>query len=112
VLGVRRLPASLMPSFAQGLKPADVADLLGWLRSHLGKGVPKQAKNQKVSGGDSSSPAGDTESVLVSLRWSEFRSYIRALRFPARVRPCARAFFSRRSGEMQGRVAPYRSLPD
>ena len=35
VLGVRRLAASLMPSFAEGLKPADVADLLAWLRSHL-----------------------------------------------------------------------------
>jgi hypothetical protein len=46
VLGVRRLAASFMPSFVQALKPADVADLLGWLRSHLGKGVPKQAENQ------------------------------------------------------------------
>jgi putative heme-binding domain-containing protein len=35
VLGVRRLGASLMPSYAEGLKPADVADLLAWLRSNL-----------------------------------------------------------------------------
>ena len=35
VLGVRRLAASLMPSYAEGLKPAAVADLLAWLRSHL-----------------------------------------------------------------------------
>ena len=40
VLGVRRLAASLMPSFAEGLKPADVADLLAWLRSNLGAAVP------------------------------------------------------------------------
>jgi putative heme-binding domain-containing protein len=40
VLGVRRLAASLMPSFAEGLKPADVADLLAWLRSSLGTGHP------------------------------------------------------------------------
>ena len=37
-LGVRRLAASLMPSFAEGLKPADVADLLAWLRGHLKTG--------------------------------------------------------------------------
>jgi putative heme-binding domain-containing protein len=36
VLGVRRLAASLMPSFAETLKPSDLADLLAWLRSHLG----------------------------------------------------------------------------
>ena len=41
VLGVRRLATSLMPSFAEGLKPSDVADLLAWLRSHLGTGAPK-----------------------------------------------------------------------
>jgi len=40
VTGVRRLATSLMPSFAEGLKPADVADLLAWLRSNLGKGAP------------------------------------------------------------------------
>src|SRR6185295_5460533 len=36
VAGVRHLGTSLMPSFAEGLKPSDVADLLAWLRSHLG----------------------------------------------------------------------------
>ena len=36
VLGVRRLATSLMPSYAEGLKPVEVADLLAWLRSHLG----------------------------------------------------------------------------
>ena len=41
VLGVRRLATSLMPSFAEGLKPSDVADLLAWLRSNLGPGAPK-----------------------------------------------------------------------
>ncbi len=41
VIGVRRLATSLMPSFAQTLKPSDVGDLLAWLRSHLGSGVPK-----------------------------------------------------------------------
>ncbi len=35
VTGVRRLGTSLMPSFAEGLKPADVADVLAWLRSNL-----------------------------------------------------------------------------
>jgi putative heme-binding domain-containing protein len=35
VAGVRRLAASLMPSFGEGLKPSDVADLLAWLRSNL-----------------------------------------------------------------------------
>jgi putative heme-binding domain-containing protein len=40
VMGVRRLAASLMPSFAEGLKPSDVADLLAWLRSNLGPAVP------------------------------------------------------------------------
>ena len=35
VSGVRRLATSLMPSFAEGLKPSDVADLLAWLRSNL-----------------------------------------------------------------------------
>jgi putative heme-binding domain-containing protein len=41
VLGVRRLATSLMPSYAEGLKPSDVADLLAWLRSNLGTGAPK-----------------------------------------------------------------------
>jgi putative heme-binding domain-containing protein len=35
IIGVRRLATSLMPSFAEGLKPSDVADLLAWLRSNL-----------------------------------------------------------------------------
>lgn len=35
VTGVRRLPGSLMPSFAESLTPADVAHLLAWLRSQL-----------------------------------------------------------------------------
>ena len=35
VTGVRRLATSLMPSFAEGLAPADVASLLAWLRSNL-----------------------------------------------------------------------------
>ena len=35
VVGVRRLASSLMPSFGEGLKPSDVADLLAWLRSNL-----------------------------------------------------------------------------
>ena len=43
VTGVRRLAASLMPSFTEGLTPADVANILVWLRSHLRTGVPKQA---------------------------------------------------------------------
>ena len=33
--GVRRVARSLMPSFAETLTPADVADLLDWLRGHL-----------------------------------------------------------------------------
>jgi putative membrane-bound dehydrogenase-like protein len=53
VVGVRRLAASLMPSFAEGLRPADLADLLAWLRSNLGKGViPAEAR--KVPSGESS----------------------------------------------------------
>ena len=40
VTGVRRLATSLMPSFAEGLTPADVADLLAWLRSNLRAAVP------------------------------------------------------------------------
>ena len=35
VTGVRRLATSLMPSFAEGLTPADVANVLAWLRSNL-----------------------------------------------------------------------------
>ncbi len=40
VSGVRRLEPSLMPSFA-GLKPADVADVLAWLKSNLGTAPSK-----------------------------------------------------------------------
>ena len=41
VLGVRRLATSSMPSFAEALKPSEVADLLAWLRSHLGTAPAK-----------------------------------------------------------------------
>ena len=40
VIGVRRLAMSLMPSFADGLSPAEVANLLAWLRSNLGAAIP------------------------------------------------------------------------
>ena len=46
VTGVRRLATSLMPSFAEGFAPADVANLLAWLRSNLGTGVPKQPQDK------------------------------------------------------------------
>lgn len=44
VKGVRRLPASLMPSFAETLTPADMASLLGWLKTNLREvpAVPKK----------------------------------------------------------------------
>ena len=35
VARVRRLATSLMPSYAEGLKPSNVADLLAWLRNQL-----------------------------------------------------------------------------
>ena len=35
VVGVRRIANSLMPSFAETLKPSDAADLLAWLRTNL-----------------------------------------------------------------------------
>ncbi len=38
VTEVRRLSTSLMPTFAQGLSPADLANVLAWLRSNLGSG--------------------------------------------------------------------------
>src|SRR5205807_4038532 len=57
VLGVRRLATSLMPSFAEGLKPSDVADLLAWLRSNLGTGALNAAEAPKVNIGDLSSRA-------------------------------------------------------
>ncbi len=47
VIGVRRLMTSLMPSFAE-LKPADVADLLAWLRSHLGAGASNSPEFKKL----------------------------------------------------------------
>lgn len=34
VTGVRSASVSMMPSFAETLSPADVADVLGWLRAH------------------------------------------------------------------------------
>ena len=40
VIGVRRLATSLMPAYAEGLKPSDLADLLAWLRSNLKAAVP------------------------------------------------------------------------
>jgi putative heme-binding domain-containing protein len=49
VVGVRRLAASLMPSFAEGLKPSDVADLLAWLRSNLKAGASKSAATPKAA---------------------------------------------------------------
>jgi putative heme-binding domain-containing protein len=48
---LRRLPASLMPSYADGLKPAELAGLLAWLRSNLGPGAPG-AEARKPGGGD------------------------------------------------------------
>ena len=36
----RRLPTSLMPSFTDAITPADLANLLVWLRSHLGTPAP------------------------------------------------------------------------
>jgi putative heme-binding domain-containing protein len=35
VIGVRRLSTSLMPPMSEAITPADVASLLGWLRSNL-----------------------------------------------------------------------------
>ena len=40
VTDVRRLPTSLMPSFAEGLSPSDVANVLAWLRSNLKSPAP------------------------------------------------------------------------
>jgi len=47
VAGVRRLAASLMPSFGEGLKPSDAADLLAWLRSNLAAPAASGAKEQR-----------------------------------------------------------------
>jgi putative membrane-bound dehydrogenase-like protein len=44
VTGVRRLAASLMPSFAEGLAPAEVAGLLAWLRGNLGAKPTEQGQ--------------------------------------------------------------------
>ena len=46
VTGVRRLATSLMPSFAEGLAPADVANVLAWLRSNLGAATPRPATGE------------------------------------------------------------------
>jgi len=51
---LRRLPASLMPSYADGLKPAELAGLLAWLRSNLGPGAPG-AEARRPGGGDAES---------------------------------------------------------
>jgi putative membrane-bound dehydrogenase-like protein len=59
VIGVRRLATSLMPSFAEGLKPSDVADLLAWLRSNLKAGGSKTAGTPKAKA-DGSSPKRQT----------------------------------------------------
>jgi putative membrane-bound dehydrogenase-like protein len=47
VTGVRRLGTSLMPSFAETLKPSDLADLLAWLRSHLGTSAKAQESQRR-----------------------------------------------------------------
>jgi hypothetical protein len=44
VQGVRRLATSLMPSFADTLKPTDAADLLAWLRSQLKAAPPPNSR--------------------------------------------------------------------
>lgn len=44
VKGVRRLPASLMPSFAETLTPADLANLLAWLKTNLQAAPTGKAK--------------------------------------------------------------------
>jgi hypothetical protein len=38
----------LMPSFAEGLSPTDVANLLAWLRSNLGAAAPRPATSGKA----------------------------------------------------------------
>ena len=43
VKGVRRAAVSLMPSFAETLQPADVANLLAWLRDNLKPPPPGRA---------------------------------------------------------------------
>ncbi len=44
VKGVRRLPASLMPSFSETLTPADLANLLAWLKTNLQAAPAGKAK--------------------------------------------------------------------
>ena len=51
VADVRRLATSLMPSFAKTLSPADLADVLAWLRSNLGP----RARAARIDSGKSSS---------------------------------------------------------
>ena len=40
VSDARRLTTSLMPPFAEGLTPADLASMLAWLRSNLSASKP------------------------------------------------------------------------
>jgi putative heme-binding domain-containing protein len=47
VTAVRRVANSLMPSFVETLRPADVADLLAWLRSNLGPQTQKADAGKK-----------------------------------------------------------------
>jgi putative heme-binding domain-containing protein len=48
VTAVRRVANSLMPSFVETLKPADAADLVGWLRSNLGPQTQKPDGKKKI----------------------------------------------------------------
>lgn len=48
VVGVRRLATSLMPSF-EGLQPAEIADLIAWLRSNLDPAAPKPAETKLLN---------------------------------------------------------------
>jgi putative heme-binding domain-containing protein len=47
VVGIRRVTGSLMPSVAEALSPADVANLLGWLRSRLATPMPRSGAEEK-----------------------------------------------------------------
>ena len=85
VTGVRRLATSLMPSFAEGLKPSDVADLLAWLRSHLGTGTPNAAEPRKVNGADSSSRADGRPGYTTYTNFSQVMQASDA-RYPAITR--------------------------
>ena len=44
VTNVRRLVASLMPSFAESLPPADLANILAWLRANLKSALPQNSQ--------------------------------------------------------------------